>query len=156
MYKNFTETNDGGYALKKQGMITTVLIGAVLAAVAIFLFKAYIERHDGSMLMYALLMLLFCFFMIWKSTKQFIIYPKQKIFKYSKGKGSAFTEFRFDELAGANQQKTKNMYGITTGTSYKLGFEQNGKYKEILLGQNVSAKTMRGISEEMTEIMELN
>ncbi len=155
MYSNFTKTTDGGYALKKQGLVSVVIIGGALMALAILCLKIYLTTQQGNMLFFAGLLLACCLLIFWRNTKQFIVYPPQQIFKYSKGVGTSFQVFRFNELDGATQENIKNMYGLTTGNSLKLGFEQNGKYKEILLGQNISAKKMRSINEEIVQIMNM-
>jgi len=156
MYENFTQTTDGGYSLKKQGVVSTVIIGGALAVSALFCMKNYLDSQKNNLLFFAGIMLLFSLIIFWRGTKQFIIYPKQKTFKYSKGLGAEFQEFRFDELDGVTKENIKNLYGLTTGNSFKLGFEQSGKYKEVLLGQNISAKKMRSISEEINQIMANN
>ncbi len=153
MYKNFTKTADGGFALKKQGMASTIIIGTILLGFSILCLLTYLGNPTNNMLLYTLLMLSFSALIFWRSTKQFIILPQQQIFKYSKGVGVGFTEYRFDELNGQTQENIKNMYGITTGNSFKVGFDKNGSYKEILLGQNISAKKMRSIGEEINAIM---
>jgi hypothetical protein len=153
MYKNFNPTPDGGYTLKKQGMISTVLIGVVLMTISIGSLVSYVKTSQGNFLFYSLMFLAFGLFIFWRSTRQFIIYPNQRNFKYSKGLGVGFQEFRFDELDGVTQEKMKNEYGFTLSTTLLLGFEKNGKQSKILLGQNISAKTMRSINEEMHLIM---
>lgn len=155
MYTNFTKTQDGGFTLKKQGIISTAFIGGAFLILTIICIKAYFKTLQVNMLFFALFMTLCSLFVFWRSTKQFIIYPSQKKFKYSKGLGADFQEFSFQELDGATQENIKNMYGITTGNSFKLGFEKNGKYKEVLLGQNISAKKMRSINEEISQIMNI-
>jgi hypothetical protein len=156
MYKNFTPTTDGGYTLKKQGMMSTVLIGGAFMAIAIGSLVSYIKTSQNNLLFYGPIMAAGGLFMFWRSTRQFIIYPNQQIFKYSKGKGVAFQEFRFDELDGVTQEKMKDIYGLTLSTTFVLGFEKDGKQSKILLGQNISAKTMRTINEEMQLIMSSN
>lgn len=152
-FKNFKQTEDGGFALKKNGMFSTVLIGGGLLALTIVLLKIYFDKpEETKFLLLAGLMLLFVLIIFWRTTKQFIIYPDKQLFKYSKGMGAGFQEFRFDELDGATQENMKNQYGVTSGNSFKLGFDKNGKYKEVLLGQNISAKKMRNIYEEIKQI----
>jgi hypothetical protein len=156
MYKNFTPTTDGGYELKKQGMMSTVLIGGALMAIAIGSLVSYVKTGQNNLLFSGLFLAAGGVFMFWRSTRQFIIYPKQQIFKFSKGKGVVFQEFRFDELDGVTQEKMKDIHGLTLSTTFMLGFEKNGQYSKILLGQNISAKTMRTINEEMQLIMSSN
>jgi hypothetical protein len=156
MYKNFTQTTDGGYLLKKQGIISTILVGGALLVFGIGSLVSYISTKQNNLLFYGLLLFAGGLFMFWKNTKQFIIYPSQKTFKYSKGLGSDFIEFNFEELDGATQEKFKNLYGVTLGNTLKLGFEKNGVYSEIFLGQNVSAENMRSINEEIHRIMSNN
>lgn len=155
MYKNFTQTTDGGYSLKKQGIISVIIFGTLFSILTIYLFINYFRTLSPTILYTALFMLAITALVFWRSTKQFIIYPQQQIFKYSKGIGAGFVEFQFDELDGSTQENIKNMYGIKTGNAFKLGFDQNGKYQEILLGQNISGKTMQSINEEIHQIMSL-
>jgi hypothetical protein len=153
MYKNFNQTADGGYSLKKQGVISTIIIGGMLAALAIAAIWANMKQPQNGTALLALLILSFALLVFWRITRQFIVYPQQRLFKYSKGLGAGFREFHFDELEGATVEKMKNT-GITVGSSFKLDFEQNGKYKSILLGQNISAKKQRSIMEEINQMME--
>ncbi len=155
MNKQFIPTSHNEYQLKKQGIISTIIIGGGLLSLALLLLKKFLETNseDKSLLYFGLVILLFSIIIFLKQTRKFIIYPAEKRISYSSSFISPKKNFAFNEFNGIVVERAKNYLGFIVGNSLKLSFIQNGKEKEILLGQNVSAKKMRMISEEIEAII---
>ena len=153
MYKIFEKLSDGGYSLKKQGKISIYIIGVALIAFSASLLKLYLVNSPDKTLLYGSgFMLLFALIVFRKLTLQCIFYPNQKLMKYSSGFGAGKTEYEFEDFDGFNITNTSTN-GIKTGNALKMGFNKNGKTKELVLGANISAKKIRQISEEIIAII---
>nr|WP_294779655.1 hypothetical protein [uncultured Flavobacterium sp.] len=155
MYQQFIQTDDKGYELKKQGTLSTIIIGGGLFLLGAYLLKAFfaISSGDKTLLFLSLIVFLFAAIIFLKHTRKFIIYPSKKIMIYSSNFLSSKQEYTFKDYEGGAVENAHHSSGIKVGNSFKLHFLKNGKEKQILLGQNVSAKKIRIISEEIEDMI---
>src|SRR6478736_4832019 len=132
MYTQFIQTNDDGYSLKSQGVASTIIVGGVFLAIAAYLFMSYFKDMSDRIVLYLALGTLFCAFVIFlRSTRKFIIYPKQKRMKHSPNLFVGMKEFKFEEYEGPTIVNVKS--GVfTVGKTLNLSFNRDGKRKAIM------------------------
>jgi hypothetical protein len=134
---------DNGYKMKKQGLLSTYIIGGILTILGVF---------TVSLSFLGWIILLFALIIFLRLTGKLVIYPSQRILKYSANLLFGTKEFSFDDFDGFLVEKTKTN-GITSNNSFVMEFNSDGKYKKLMLASNISAKTQRTLTEEISQLM---